>query len=253
MRREPEGLRCYAHIGTGNYHPGNARLYTDLGLFTTQPAFTEDLAELFNNLTGRSLSRNYRKLLIAPTNMKTRFLEMIQREIEHRAAGRPAQIVGKMNSLEDSEIIDALYRASAAGVGVDLIVRGFSCLRAQVPGLSENIRVVSVIGRFLEHSRIFYFRNGAAQPVDGEFYIGSADWMGRNLHNRVEVVAPIEDRPLRERLWNLLKTMLEDQRQAWDLGPDDLYVQRRPTDPQTQLGTHATLMRQLLQLRRCEA
>jgi polyphosphate kinase len=250
VRREPEGLRCYTHIGTGNYHVGTARVYTDLGLFTAKSALTEDVAELFNNLTGRSLSRNYRKLLIAPTLMKNTFLEMIGREIQHRTHGRPAHIIAKLNSLEDAQIIAALYDASAAGVPIDLIVRGFCCLRPGVPGLSENIRVISVIGRFLEHSRLIHFRNGAAEPVDGEFYIGSADWMGRNLHHRVEVVAPIEDHPLRERCWSLLTTLLHDQRQAWDMRPDGGYTQRQPADADADVGTHRTLMRQVMQQRR---
>ena len=252
VRSEPDGLRCYAHIGTGNYHAGNARLYTDLSLFTVKPAFTDDVAELFNHLTGRSLGRSYRKLLVAPTSMKTRLLEMIRREVSHAAAGAPSHIIGKMNTLEDSEIIAALYDASTAGVAIDLIVRGFCCLRPGVPGLSENIRVISVIGRFLEHSRIFHFRNGAADPLDGEFYIGSADWMGRNLHHRVEVVAPIEDRPLREKCWHVLTTMLDDHRQAWEMGPDGDYTQRRPADPETQTGAHRLLMRHALQQRRGE-
>ena len=252
VRREPEGLRCYAHIGTGNYHVGNAKLYTDLSLFTAKPAFTEDVAELFNNLTGRSLSRSYRRLLVAPATMKTRFVEMIRREIRHQAEGRPAQIIGKMNAVEDPEIIALLYEASQAGVPVDLIVRGFCCLRPGVPGLSDNIRVISVIGRFLEHSRIGYFRNGALDVVDGEFYISSADWMERNLHQRVEVAAPIEDRPLRERCWQVLQAMLQDERQAWDMRPDGGYTQRRPSDPETQIGTHRLLMRQALHQRRGE-
>jgi polyphosphate kinase len=166
---------------------------------------------------------------------------MIDREIERHNAGRPARIVAKMNSLEERKVCRALYRASQAGVPIDLIVRGFCTLRPGVPGLSDNVRVVSVIGRFLEHSRIFYFRNGAADEIDGAFYIGSADWMYRNLQARVEAVVPIERRPLRERLWEILRIMLADHRQAWDMRPDGTYVQRRPTDPSAQ-GTHQTLM-----------
>jgi polyphosphate kinase len=244
VRREPEGLRCYAHIGTGNYHIGTARLYTDLSLFTAKPMVTDEVVELFNNLTGRSLGRKYQKLLIAPINMKESFLEMIRREVIHHSQGKPAQIVAKMNSLQDRQIIAALYEASAAGVPIDLIVRGFCCLRPGVEGLSQKIRVISVIGRFLEHSRIFYFRNGAAEPVEGQFYIGSADWMYRNLHHRIEVVAPIEERPLRERCWQFLQMLLQDQRQAWEMRPDGSYIQRQPADPQAQIGTHRQLMRQ---------
>lgn len=242
VRREPEGLRCYAHIGTGNYNSGTARLYTDFGLFTAKPDFTEDVVELFHYLTGRSMKRDYRRLIVAPVNMKKRFLDMIDREAEHASHGRPAGIVAKMNSLEDPQVIQALYRASRAGVPIDLIVRGFCCLRPGVPGLSESIRVMSVVGRFLEHSRVFWFRNGAEDPIDGEFYIGSADWMYRNLQNRVEAVTPIEERALRERLWQTLQVMLGDQRQAWDMDGDGNYVQRAPVDTAAELGTHRRLM-----------
>jgi len=245
VRREPEGLRCYAHIGTGNYHVETAKLYTDLSLLTASPDLTEDLVELFNFLTGRSLKHVYRKLLVAPIHMKEAFHAKIEREIAHRQAGRPARIIAKMNSLEDRSIVRALYRASQAGVPIDLIVRGFCCLKPGVPGLSETIRVTSVIGRFLEHSRIFYFQNGAADPLDGDFLIGSADWMYRNLLARVEAVAPIEARPCRQTCWEILDIMLRDQRQAWDLKPDGTYVQRTPSpgaDPSALLGTHQALM-----------
>jgi polyphosphate kinase len=241
VRQDGDGIRCYAHVGTGNYHAGTARLYTDLGLLTADPGITQDLVELFHYLTGRSLKRDYQKLLVAPVNMQARFLEMIERETAHARAGRPARIIAKMNSLEERTICHALYRASQAGVRIDLVVRGFCTLRPLVPGLSDNIRVSSVIGRFLEHSRIFYFRNGAAEEIDGEFYIGSADWMYRNLMARVEAVVPITRKPHRERLWEILRLMLSDQRQAWDMQPDGTYVQRTPADP-TALGTHQALM-----------
>jgi polyphosphate kinase len=242
VRREPEGLRCYAHIGTGNYHSGTARLYTDFGLFTAKPEFTEDVVELFHYLTGRSMKRDYHRLIVAPVNMKQRFLEMIDREAEHASQGRPAGIVAKMNSLEDPQVIQALYGASRAGVPIDLVVRGFCCLRPGVPGLSDNLRVISVVGRFLEHSRVFFFRNGSEDPIDGEFYIGSADWMYRNLQNRVEAVTPIEERPLRERLWQTLQVMLGDQRQAWEMDGEGNYVQRIPADAAGETGTHRRLM-----------
>ena len=242
VREEPGGLRCYAHIGTGNYHPGNAKLYTDLGLFTCDPQITADLVDLFHFLTGRSLKRDYRSLLVAPVNMKHRFEEMIEREVAHHRAGRPAAVIAKMNAFEHRGIARELYAGSKAGMPTDLIVRGFCCLRPGVPGLSENIRVISVIGRFLEHSRIFYFRNGAADPVDGEFYIGSADWMYRNLLSRVEAITPIIARPLRQTCWNVLQTLLNDQRQAWDMQPDGTYIQRTPADAAASVGTHATFM-----------
>lgn len=243
VRQDTDRIRCYAHIGTGNYHIHTARLYTDLGLFTCDPDITGDMIELFHHLTGRSLKQDYRKLLVAPVNMRNRFIELIDREAEHCRAGRPARIVAKMNSLEDRKVIKALYRASQAGVKIDLIVRGFCCLSPGVQGLSENIRVISVIGRFLEHSRIYHFRNGADEPSGGEFFIGSADWMYRNLLARVEVAAPIQERTLRARLWEILEISLHDDRQAWDMRKDGSYVQRRPVDELQHSGTQQTLMR----------
>jgi polyphosphate kinase len=247
VRQDPDGIRCYVHLGTGNYHAQTARLYTDLGLLTCDPQITRDVVELFHYLTGRSGQREYRKLLVAPVNMRDRFLDMISREVQHHLAGRPAQILAKMNALEERKIIGALYSASGQGLPIDLVVRGFCTLRPGVPGLSENIRVSSVIGRFLEHSRIYYFRNGAADPLDGEFYIGSADWMYRNLLARVETIVPIEKRALKEKCWIILQTLLNDHRQAWDLQSDGTYVQRTPPEGSNDacvidLGTHETLM-----------
>ncbi len=248
IRREADGMRCYGHIGTGNYHSKTARLYEDLGLFTCDPALSEDLMNLFNFITGRSLQHDYNKLLIAPYTMKRRFLEMIDREVGHARAGRPARVVAKMNQLQDREMIDALYRASAEGVPIDLIVRGFCTLRPGVPGLSDNIRVYSIIGRFLEHSRIYYFANGQAEPERGEFYIGSADWMYRNLHARVEAITPIEPEAMRRRLWEFLQIELNDYRQCWEMQPNGEYIQRvtpldsSPDDDRI-IGTHEALMR----------
>jgi polyphosphate kinase len=242
VRQDPDGIRCYVHLGTGNYHAQTARLYTDLGLLTCDPQITRDVVELFHYLTGRSGQREYRKLLVAPVTMRDRFLEMIEREVEHHRAGRPARIIAKMNALEERKIIAALYSASQAGVRIDLVVRGFCTLRPGVPGQSENIHVSSVIGRFLEHSRIYYFRNGAQDPIDGQFFIGSADWMYRNLLARVETIVPIENRALREKLWTVLQTLLNDHRQAWDLLPDGSYVQRTPPEGSADPGTHETLM-----------
>jgi polyphosphate kinase len=224
VRREPDGIRRYVHIGTGNYNSRTARLYTDVALFTCSPSIGADVSDLFNSLTGISRQRLYRKLLVAPANMKERFLELIDRESRHAAAGRRARIVGTMNALVDPEVIDALYRASQAGVEIDLIVRGICCLRPGLPNVSDHIRVMSIIGRFLEHSRIWHFHNGGSD----EFYIGSADWMPRNFQRRVEAVVPVEAPPLQERLRSLLETCLEDNRQAWDLGADGDWVQRKP-------------------------
>ncbi len=240
-RQEGEEVRCYGHIGTGNYHASTARLYTDLGLFTSKPEFTQDLIQLFHYLTGRSLNRSYSKLIVAPLAMKQRFIELIRFETEQAQAHRPARIIAKMNSLEDPEIIEELYAASQAGVQIDLIVRGFCCLRPQVPGLSENIFVTSVIGRFLEHSRIFLFQHGASLPQEGLLYIGSADWMSRNLNWRVEAVCPIEDKAPKQRIWDLLQMLICDHRQAWDLRADGIYTQRQPRNEAE--GTHDRLMR----------
>ncbi len=242
VRQDTDALRCYVHIGTGNYNVQTARLYTDLGLFTCRASLTDEVVELFHYLTGRSLKNDYRHLLVAPVNMRSEFMRLIEREVENARAGQPAGIIAKINSLEDRRIIRALYAASQAGVPIDLIVRGFCCLRPGVPGLSENIRVISIVGRFLEHSRIFYFRNGEPLQTDGRFFIGSADWMYRNLNRRVEVVAPVEDQIGRQRLWQVLDLLLHDRRQAWEMQPDGSYIQRQPVGPDDELGSQAALL-----------
>ncbi len=246
VRRESDGLRCYAHIGTGNYHVKTARQYTDFGLFTTDPALTNDVVNLFHYLTGYSRSPNFERLLVAPVNMRQRFIQLIEREVDHLRAGRRAHLIAKVNQLEDVEIIQALIEASRAGLSIDLIVRGLCCLRPGVPGWTENIRVRSIVGRFLEHGRVFYFANGEAEPARGDFFIGSADWMERNLTRRVEAVAPVLDLQARERLWDVLKTELEDERDAWLMQPDGAYVRLRATEQSSataRAGVHATLMR----------
>jgi polyphosphate kinase len=239
VRREPDGIRRYVHVGTGNYHSRTARLYTDIGLFTCSASIGADVSDLFNALTGFSRQQLYRKLLVAPANMRKRFVEMIDREAEHARAGRGGRIIAKMNALVDPDTILALYRASAAGAQIDLIVRGVCCLRSGLPKVSENISVRSIIGRFLEHSRIFYFGN-AGSP---EYYLGSADWMPRNFDRRVETVVPIEDTLLHARLESLLNTCLADNRQAWLLQHDGTYVQRHPLPDEPERGTHAILVR----------
>lgn len=223
IRNETEGLRCYAHIGTGNYNPQTSKLYTDIGFFTSDTEITADLVDMFHYLTGRSLKREYRKLLLAPINLKERFLKMIEREITNKKHGLPARIIAKINNLEDHDIIRSLYQASQAGVVIDLIVRSVCCLRPGVEGISKGINVYSVLGRFLEHSRIFYFANGQADPLEGEFYIGSSDWMYRNLENRVEVVTPIKARTLRERLWEILSVPLNESSRVWHMRQDGSY------------------------------
>ncbi len=238
VRQETAGVQCYVHIGTGNYHSGTSRLYTDLGLFTAKSEFTEDVVHLFHYLTGRSLHWEFKKLLVAPIDMKPSFVRMVRREIDHAKHGNPAHIMLKLNNLEDREMIEELYAASAAGVRTDLIVRSVCCLRPQLDLVSTNIRVVSVVGRFLEHSRIFYFRNGAKTQLEGEFLIGSADWMSRNLHGRVEAIVPVEDPALKQRLWQILDLSLHDERQTWDMQADGTY-QKRNGDS---LGVHQRLM-----------
>jgi polyphosphate kinase len=252
VRREAEGLRSYAHLGTGNYNPSTAQLYTDLGLLTCDRGITEDAVGLFNFLTGRSLKKEYAHLIVAPFQMRRAFMGLIDREIANAVAGRPARIVAKMNSLEDLKITDKLYEASQAGVNVLLIVRGFCCLRPGVPGMSENIRVMSVVGRFLEHSRLYHFAGGEADPLKGDWYISSADWMYRNLTARVETACPVNDPDARRRLSRLVEIMLGDRRVSWDLGSDGRWVRRVPrpeADPESPevLGTFRALMRETSQ------
>jgi len=245
VRQETEGLRCYCHIGTGNYNQKTARLYEDLGLFTCDPEITGDVVQLFHYLTGRARAPKFQRLLVAPWNMRDRFIELIQREVEHHKAGRPARIVAKMNQLEDAKMCEALVSASREGLPIDLVVRGFCCLRPGVPGQTETIRVRSIIGRFLEHSRIFYFANGAGDPRNGDFYIGSADWMERNLSWRVEVVTPVVAPALRQRLWETLDINLSDCRQAWMMTASGDYQRLEPSPEAHGAavdGTHATLM-----------
>jgi polyphosphate kinase len=226
VRQEEGKIRRYVHIGTGNYNPKTAKLYTDIGIFTCRQDLGADLTDLFNFLTGHSRQQSYRKLLIAPVNMRDRFLTFIRREIEQAHKKQTGRIVAKMNSLVDQRIISTLYEASRAGVSIDLIVRGICCLRPGVKGISDNIKVISIVGRFLEHSRIFYFYNGGQEEV----YIGSADWMPRNLDRRVEAIAPVEDPEIAKDLQEVLGIMLCDNRQAWDLQPDGEYVRRRSSD-----------------------
>lgn len=238
VRQEENHIRRYVHIGTGNYNPKTAKLYTDLGLLSCRPDLGADLTDLFNFLTGYSRQQSYRKLLVAPVSMRGRFLSLIRREIENCNKGDTGRIVAKMNSLVDPEIIATLYEASQKGVKIDLIVRGICCLRPGLEGVSENIKMVSIIGRYLEHSRIFYFYNKGKE----ELYIGSADWMPRNLNRRIEAITPIEDPDLAKELQEILGIMLSDNRQAWDLQSDGQYVQRRPTDNSPELGSHKILM-----------
>ena len=222
IRRENDGIRRYAHFGTGNYNSSTARLYTDLGLLTCREDLTAEAAEVFNLLTTQSSEPEVNRLLVAPFNMLDCLLEKIAREAEHAEAGRPARIVAKMNSLQDVRVIRALYVASQCGVEIDLIVRGICCLRPGIPGVSDRIRVISIVGRFLEHSRIISFENGGVPEV----FIGSADWMLRNLRRRVEVLVPIEDPILAERIRSqVLSFCLADTKKAWRLLPDGSHAE----------------------------
>ena len=237
VRRDTDGIRRYSHIGSGNYNQHTARIYTDLGLLTASPLIGADLTDIFNALTGFSRQSEYRTLLVAPANMRQRFTDMVKREAANARAGKPARIIAKMNALVDPEIIQHLYEASQAGVDIELIVRGICCLRPGIPGVSDRIKVISIVGRFLEHSRIYYFANNG----DEELYFGSADWMPRNFDRRVEVITPIEDRTLHPRVCALLETCLADNRQAWDLSSDGTYTQRKPgTRPV--VSTHERLL-----------
>ncbi len=228
VRRERDGrLRRYVHLGTGNYNPATARVYTDLSFFTARPDIAADASELFNLLTGYSRQRRYRKLLVAPVNMRERFLEMVAREAEWARKGRPARLILKTNTLSDVPIIRALYEASQAGVKIDLIVRGACCLRPGVPGISDNIRVISIVGRFLEHSRIYYFHNGG----NFQIYSGSADLMRRNLDRRIEILFPLEDSGLKKQVRDdILEVCLRDTAKAHQLMPDGSYVRVRPAE-----------------------
>jgi polyphosphate kinase len=237
VRREADGITRYTHISSGNYNSKTARLYTDIGLFTRNPEIGADLTDLFNALTGFSRQTSYRKLVVAPGSLRARFLELIERESAAARDGRPARIIAKMNALVDPEMIEALYSASQAGVPIDLIVRGICCLRPGMVGVSENIRVISIIGRFLEHSRLFYFANGG----EDEFLFGSSDWMPRNFDRRVEAVTPVEDPAFHPRLRSLLEVCLADNRQAWELAADGSYTQRHPNGA-PEISTHKLLI-----------
>jgi polyphosphate kinase len=216
VRREGKGIRRYVHIGTGNYNPKTARLYVDLGILSAREELGADVTDLFNVLTGLSRQTSFRRLLVAPMTLRSRFLELVAREAAHAEAGRPARIVLKVNSLVDDKVIDALYGASHAGVDIECIVRGACGLVPGLPGVSDRIRARSIVGEFLEHSRIWSFHNNG----EPEWYIGSADLMERNLDRRVEVVTPVDDREAQGRLARIIEVLLADDRRSWQLGPD---------------------------------
>jgi polyphosphate kinase len=224
VRREPGGIRRYCHLGTGNYHPRTARQYTDYGLFTCNDDIGQDVHELFLQLTSLTQTPKLKRLIQSPFGMHEMVLSKLAREAEHARAGRPARVIAKMNSLVDPQAIEALYKASCAGVKIDLIVRGVCALRPGVPGVSENIRVRSIVGRFLEHSRVFCFENGG----EPEMFCASADWMERNFFRRVEVAFPIQEATHRDRIMRGLNFCLQDNTQAWELRADGRYERLRP-------------------------
>ena len=238
VRREGDETRRYVHIGTGNYHPATARLYTDLGLFTCRPDVTADVSDLFNHLTGFARPRRYRRLFVAPVDLRDRIIEQITRCVDEHDPDRPSRIVMKMNALVDRPIIDELYRASQAGVEIALIVRGICCLRPGVPGLSERIRVLSIVGRFLEHSRIYRFETATGIRT----YIGSADLMPRNLDTWIEVVTPVDDPSLNDQITTVLEDALRDTAGCWLLGPEGAWHRRRPEAEQERFSSQEALM-----------
>ena len=242
VRQEADGVQLYSHIGTGNYHSETAKHYEDLGLLTVDQDIGQDLVKLFNYFTGHSMYRDYRKLLIAPGNMRDRFVDLIRAEAERARNGEDARIVAKMNRLEDPDIVRELYEASMAGVDIDLIVRDICRLRPGLEGISERIDVYSIVGRFLEHSRIFYFRAGG----EDRYYIGSADWMTRNLDNRVEAITPIDAPRLQDRLETILETLLSDDRNRWVMRSDGSYEQCQPDADGGSTDVHETFMRTAL-------
>ena len=230
VRRDDDRIRHYVHLGTGNYHPRTARLYTDLSLLTANPEITQEVATLFNTLTGLTEYPGFKRLLVSPFDLSRRFLEKIRRERDHALNDKPGRIIAKLNSLVDETVIEALYEASTAGVKIDLIVRGICCLRPGLPGVSENIRVISIVGRFLEHSRIFYFANDG----DPEVYLGSSDWMPRNFYRRVEVAFPVLSDDLRKELIDeILPAFLSDRVKARQLQADGSYVRLKPKKGET--------------------
>lgn len=239
VRREGDRHVTYCHIGTGNYHIHTAEVYTDLGLLTNDPDLGYDVTNLFHYLTGYAPDQNYKKLLIAPGNLRTSFYDLIDNEIDHKKSGGSGRIIAKMNALDDIGIIKKLYQASQAGVKIDLIVRGHCRLRPGLSGYSENINVISIIGRFLEHDRIFYFENNGEPTI----YIGSGDWRYRNLDERVEAIVPITLPALKKRITSILKKALKDNRLVWDMHSDGSYTQRRPQEGQKERNFHEMMMK----------
>jgi polyphosphate kinase len=238
VRREGDRVRRYVHIGTGNYNPSTARLYTDLGLFTCREDLAEDVADLFNHLTGFARAPSYRKALVAPDHIRDGIITEIERVLAAHSPDSPSRVVMKMNSIIDGPVIQAICRASQAGVRVDLIVRGIAGLRPGVEGVSENVRVISIVGRFLEHARSFAFTAGG----ETAYWIGSADMMARNLDNRVELIAPVEDPAAAAEIQEVLDLQLADTALAWELGPDGSWTRVEPEPGEPPLNSQEALM-----------
>ncbi len=246
LRDEDDGIRTYCHIGTGNYHSETAHVYADIGILTARPETGRDAVNLFHYLTGYAPEQQYEQLIVAPRDLRRAMLARLDREVEHAQAGREGRVIMKMNGLDDPKLIEALYAASNAGVEIDLIVRGLCRLRPGVPGWSENIRVRSIVGRFLEHDRIYWWENDG----DPEVWIGSADWRRRNLNDRVEVMLPVQDKKIIKRLRKTLRSALMDNRRAWDLSPTGEYTLARPADGERVIDYHQRLMRTVKKQRR---
>lgn len=240
VRREEDGIRRYVHLGTGNYNDSTAKLYTDCGMFTCNESYGEDATAVFNMLSGYSEPANWNKLVVAPLWLRDTFVRLINREISHAKEGKEARIIAKMNSLCDKEIIEKLYEASCAGVEVHLIVRGICCLRAKLPSVSENIHVMSIVGTYLEHTRIFYFYNNGAE----DFYMGSADWMPRNLDRRVEIIFPVEDDNLKIKVKHILDVQLADNIKAYEMTEDGTYARIRPLRGKKAVGAQETFCKE---------
>jgi polyphosphate kinase len=239
VRKEGDHIRRYVHLATGNYNAVTAQVYEDIGMFTCDDEIGADATDLFNYLTGYSAKRDFRKLLVAPINLREGMETLIEREIEQQKKKGNGYLLFKMNALVDSPIIQLLYKASMAGVKIDLVVRGICCLRPGVKGISENIRVISIVGRFLEHSRIYYFYNGGNEQV----YLGSADLMPRNINRRVEVLFPVEDKPLIRYLRDeVLQTALEDNVKSREMQPDGSYTHLHPNDGESSTGLQTWLL-----------
>ena len=244
IRRENQGLKTYLHLSTGNYNSTTARIYTDFALFTADKDFAADSIHLFNYLTGYSYNTNWKKLVVAPMGLRKKLIELIEREIELHTPENPGLIFAKLNSIAHKGVTQALYRASQKGVRVQLLVRGICCLVPGIEGVSENIEVRSIIGRFLEHSRAFYFKNGGKE----EIYLSSADWMTRNLHKRVELMFPILDKSLKKKMKKLLEIYWKDNKKSWRLLPDGTYDKLQPKEGEVPFSAQEYFFNELFKI-----